>query len=96
MFLARRTTQFYLGLACLVLGLLLRSIESATLTPTASRLLTSSISTGDELSRGTARPMVLDGGSGRKTIQPPTWWGWCLLSVGAVLLAAAALPRGSK
>jgi len=80
-----RNQYFFIGLVVLLLGAQVRMVESYTLTHEATRFLA-------ERSQGSAANSTLfnlssDMGAGpQKVVQPPEWVGWCLMSVGAVLI----------
>lgn len=80
-----RNQYFFMGLVVLLLGLQLRMVESYTLTPDATRFLAERSKTS---TANTALfNLTSDMGAGpQKMIQPPEWAGWCLLSIGSVLI----------
>lgn len=99
-FFSRRETLLYLGLIGLVLGLGLRSLESLTLTPTATRILANIAGPADDSTRGSLRQAALgnggvENGSVRRTLQPPRWLGWCVISLSVFFIAAAVCPRNA-
>ena len=80
-----RNTFFLIGLVLLLVGVQLRMVESYVLNEKASRFLSerTSISDGD----GTVRPFLAAiGPAPRRTIHPPEWLGWSLMSIGSVLI----------
>jgi hypothetical protein len=80
-----RNQYFFLGLVILLLGAQLRMVSSYTLTHEATKFLA-------ERSQGAGAEATLfnlstDMGAGpQKVIHPPEWLGWCLMSVGSVLI----------
>jgi hypothetical protein len=79
-----RNQFFFLGLVVFMIGLQVRFVSSYTLNPKATKFLAER--TGQSTG-ATAGIMAMSGSSGpRKTLQPPDWLGWCLMSVGAVLV----------
>jgi hypothetical protein len=80
-----RNQYFFMGLVVLLIGLQLRIVSSYTLTHEATRFLAerAKASAADS----TLFALTTDLGAGpQKVIHPPEWLGWCLMSVGAVLI----------
>jgi hypothetical protein len=77
-----RNHYLVVGVIVFLLGLQLRVVESYTLTDQVSKFLAARTS-GSE-----GRSILPAAGptAPRKTISPPAWIGWCLLSVGSVLV----------
>ena len=91
-----RNQFFFLGLVILLLGLQFRMVESFELTPAASRFLAEK--TGKVNVASTQNPSPDFGATaplvGTQVVRPPEWLGWCLMSVGAVLiLHSLAMPK---
>jgi hypothetical protein len=78
-----RNQYFLVGLVVLFLGLQVRAVESYVLNEKTSKFLAERIpalaSTGDNL-------MPAAGPSPRKTLHPPTWLGYAVISLSAVLI----------
>jgi hypothetical protein len=80
-----RNQYFFIGLVVLLIGLQLRAVSSYTLTHEATRFLA-------ERSEGAAADKTMlavssdMGARPQKVIHPPEWLGWCLMSVGGVLI----------
>lgn len=80
-----RNQYFFLGLVVLLIGVQLRMVSSYTLTHEATKFLA-------ERTQGSGADSALfslsaDIGAGpQKVIHPPEWLGWCLMSVGSVLI----------
>jgi hypothetical protein len=75
-----RNQYFFAGLVCVLLGLQFRMVETFDLTPEFTQFLAER--TGHPLAAVNAAadtPM-------RKTVLPPDWIGWSMLSLGAVLV----------
>ena len=81
-----RNQIFMLGMLVLLLGVQLRLVETFVLNEKASRFLSEKlrVATGGESSMGSILPAV--GPTPRRTIHPPDWLGFALISVGAVLM----------
>ncbi len=82
-----RNQFFFLGLVVLLVGLQVRFVSSYVLNPKATKFLAER--TGQTSSAGAASLFAVTGGGSagpRKVLQPPEWLGWCLMSVGAVLV----------
>lgn len=92
---------FFLGVLLLLLGVQFRMVESYQLTSEATRLL---------VERGGAQNVASNGSSpvssfavqnnlvpaAKRVVAPPEWLGWCLMSIGAVLvLHSLAMPKPS-
>jgi hypothetical protein len=80
-----RNQYFFLGLVILLIGVQLRMVSSYTLTREATKFLAErSQSSGAE---ATMMALSTDLGAGpQKVIHPPEWLGWCLMSIGSVLI----------
>ena len=76
-----------LGIVILLLGVQLRFVESYTLTPKASEFVAKrleSSKTTEIASYDSYFPFT--GPTPQKSITPPHWLGWSLISVGVVLI----------
>jgi len=90
-----RNQYFFLGAVILLIGFQVKTVSAYVLTEDATRFLaerTHSSSSAPEQAlvsfAGTSGLMP------NKVIRPPEWLGWCLISVGAVLmLHSLAMPR---
>ncbi|UUO05874.1 hypothetical protein M4951_21215 [Blastopirellula sp. J2-11] len=76
----------YLGVILLLAGVTLKSVESFTLTPTATRLLSRHAGPSTETTEGALQSMIVENTDQRHMIRPRSWIGWGLLSAGAVLV----------
>ena len=89
-----RNQFFFLGVMILLLGLQVRVVSAYVLTPDATQFLaerthSSSSSEGAVVSYASGV-----GALPNKVFHPPEWLGWCLISVGAVLmLHSLAMPK---
>ena len=80
-----RNQYFFLGVVILLIGVQFRMVASYTLTDDATRFL------ADRANRSEARATMVAltsdmGAMPKKVINPPEWLGWCLMSVGSVLI----------
>jgi hypothetical protein len=83
---------FFIGLVILLLGLQLRYVSSYVLNPQATKFLAER--TGQSSSTPLLTATAGTFAAPRKTLQPPEWLSWCLMSVGAVLcLHSLAMPK---
>ena len=97
-----RNHFFLLGLIILYLGLQCRFVESFVLNEKASRYLasrsedTEASTPGVNLARKVQPDFAAAGGasSPQKTVTPPIWIGWALISISSVLiLHSLAMPK---
>ena len=80
-----RNQYFFLGIFLLLLGLQFRIVSSYILTDEATRFLAER--TGTTESQNTMMSFASDiGNTSHKVIYPPDWLGWCLISIGSVLI----------
>ncbi|MEM6799065.1 MAG: hypothetical protein AAF589_06080 [Planctomycetota bacterium] len=85
-----RNQYFFAGILLLLIGLQLRLVSSYVLTPEVTRLLakkpqaTASASPPPLAFSAANPPAALP--TSRKVVRPPDWLGWCLMSVGGVLV----------
>jgi hypothetical protein len=82
-----RNQYFFAGLACLLMGLQFRMIETVELTPEFTQFLAER--TGHPLASVNATTPTMtqsDRPTIKKTIRPPEWLGFSLISIGAVLI----------
>lgn len=92
---------FFIGVLLLLVGFQLRMVESYLLTPEATRLLVERGGTPNVASSGPS-PMAQFAvennlvPAAKRLVVPPEWVGWCLVSIGAVLvLHSLAMPKPS-
>ena len=93
-----RNQYFLIGLVLLLLGIQFRLVDSYVLTPEFTQVLAER--TGDPLAAVNAASSVLTPSGkplAQKTLQPPEWLGWLLLSAGSVLvLYSLSLKKPDK
>jgi hypothetical protein len=84
-----RNQFFMLGLVVLFLGIQLRFVESFVLNDKATKFLAERLSKDKPVASAIAPTLDIapSGSSGSlRTIKPPEWLGWALISVGSVLI----------
>lgn len=87
-----RNQYFFIGVVILMIGAQLRMVSSYTLTHEATKFLAHRTQTS--ASDHALLALGSDMGAGpQKTIQPPEWIGWCLMSVGGVLILHSLAMR---
>jgi hypothetical protein len=87
-----RNQYFFMGIVLLLMGLQFRAVNSYTLTPEATRFLAERTQTS--ASDGALFALSTDFGAGpQKVVKPPDWLGWCLVSVGGVLILHSLAMR---
>ncbi len=83
-----RNQYFFAGILIVLLGVQFRMVSSYELTPQASQILNKPAA----MAKGESSPTLSIAGSGgsvtgaKKVLHPPAWLGWCLISVGSVLI----------
>ena len=91
-----RNHYFLLGLILLLFGIQLRLVYSVLLTPESTRFVVERIERKKPITRSQplAALLSITTPTPRKTIEPPRWLGWALISIGAVLvLNSLAMKR---
>ncbi len=82
-----RNQFFFAGLLCLLIGGQFRMIESVELKPSFTQFLAER--TGHPLASVSAATQTMTQSEepiAKKTIVPPDWLGWSMLSIGSVLV----------
>ncbi|MCC6491665.1 MAG: hypothetical protein IT424_01440 [Pirellulales bacterium] len=80
-----RNQYFFIGLVILLVGVQLRMVNSYTLTHEATKFLAQR--TQNSAAESAAFHLSTDVGKPpQKVINPPEWLGWCLMSIGSVLI----------
>ncbi len=89
-----RNQFFMIGLVLLLLGTQFRLVDTVLLTPDFTQFLAKR--TDHPVAAVNASPLVPEDAAApnvKKTIRPPDWLGWCLLSVGSVLVLHSMAMR---
>ncbi|MES1213438.1 MAG: hypothetical protein ABUL64_02530 [Singulisphaera sp.] len=87
-----RNHYFLAGLVVLMLGIQMRMVDSFILSSESTHFLATKFPNA----KGATIAQMSGGGSSgpRKTLKPPEWLGWALISAGSVLvLHSLAMPR---
>ncbi len=79
-----RNQYFMAGLVILLLGIQFRLVDSVVLSEPATRFLIER--SKHARAANTTRLLPAVGPPARKVIRPPEWLGWCLMSIGSVLI----------
>ncbi len=90
-----RNQFFFLGALILFIGLQVRVVSAYVLNQDATRFLAERTHSSSSAPEQALVSFTGDAGLlPNKVIRPPVWLGWCLISVGAVLmLHSLAMPR---
>jgi hypothetical protein len=82
-----RNQFFILGLVLLFFGIQLRMVETFVLNEKSSRFLAERLNPALADGSGAVRSFMPSiGPTPRRTIRPPEWLGWALVSIGSVLI----------
>jgi hypothetical protein len=88
-----RNHYFLAGLVILMLGIQMRMVDSFVLSSESTRFLATKFPNAKGATIATMAPAGSSSGP-RKTLRPPEWLGWALISAGSVLvLHSLAMPR---
>jgi len=90
-----RNQYFFLGAVILLIGLQVRMVSAYVLTEDATRFLVERTQSSASVPEQTLVSFSSEAGLlPNKVLRPPEWLGWCLISVGSVLmLHSLAMPR---
>ena len=84
-----RNQWFLVGMIVLLLGVQLRVVDNYVLKESTTRMLADkTLKTKLEREVVAAAPVIP-----RKVLRPPEWSGWCLLSIGSVLILHSLAMR---
>ena len=88
-----RNQWFFLGTIILLMGVQNRMVSVYILNEDATRFLAERMHSSSDVEQNMVG-LSSDLGTLKKEIHPPEWLGWCLISVGMVLiLHSLAMPR---
>jgi hypothetical protein len=74
-----------LGVVLLLFGLQLRTVEAFVCTPPATEVLTNWFGAAENSAQGALQRMVVEKTGHRHIVEPPSWLGWAMMSLGFVL-----------
>ena len=81
-----RNYYFVVGMVILLLGLQFRAVESFTLNEKTSHFISTKLKKGITADPNSTPPTLAVSSPTVRTVQPPRWIGFALLSVGGVLV----------
>lgn len=90
-----RNQMFLVGLVVLAIGVHFVKVESLTLNERTTHFLAKQMGAKDDTQRAALGVWEATGPQPaiKKTIKPPAWLGWCLMSVGGVFVAQSLVMR---
>lgn len=86
-----RNHYFMAGIVLLLLGIQLRMVDAFVLNEGTTRLLSEQAG-GATSAAVSILPAI--GPAPRKTVRPPEWLGWALMSIGSVLILHSLAMKG--
>jgi hypothetical protein len=87
-----RNQYFMIGLVLLFIGIELRMVESFVLNEKSSRFVAEKF--GPQQENSPLMSIAGDVTAGqRRVVRPPQWLGWCIISVGSVLILHSLAMR---
>ena len=93
-----RNQFFFLGMFLLLIGIQVRMVQTYVLSPEVTKFLAErsgnqTVAVATNVSSD-AQMMAPGAPTITKSLQPPEWLGWCIISIGAVLvLHSLAMPK---
>ena len=82
-----RNQYFMFGLVLLFVGIQFRLVETFVLNEKTSRFIAERVQPAVAGADGSSRPFLpAVGPAPRRTVRPPQWLGWALMSIGSVLI----------
>ena len=85
-----------IGVALILFGMQLRVVESFVLTPWATQALYEQFRTPSSPSKEAIQRIVVESTSPQKTITPPSWLGWAMITAGITLTSFGSLGNKWK
>lgn len=81
-----------IGMVILLLGIQLRMIDSFVLTESTSRFIAERVN-HEPVPTAFSQSLLFSPPASKRTVQPPKWLGWALVSVGGVLVLHSLAMR---
>lgn len=81
-----RNQYFFAGILILLLGVQFRAVQSFELTAEITQALAKPAAVAQNDSPQSFSVVAATATGARKVVLPPKWLGWCLISVGSVLI----------
>lgn len=81
-----RNQYFMIGLVLLFIGIELRMVDSFVLNERSSKFVAEKFGSQSEQTMSPLMAMAGGPAGPRRVIRPPQWLGWCIISVGSVLI----------
>jgi hypothetical protein len=88
-----RNQWFVIGIVVLLIGLQLRAVSAFWLNEEATRFLAEQSSDASAAERSFMALASAVPTAPRKVIEPPDWAGWCLVSIGSVIILQSLAMR---
>jgi hypothetical protein len=88
-----RNQWLVIGVVVFLVGLQLRAVSSYWLNEDATRFLAERAAEANSAERSMFVLATAAPSAPRKVIEPPEWTGWCLLSVGSVVILQSLAMR---
>lgn len=88
-----RSRFFMIGMLLLLFGAHFRCVDSIVLTKQVTQFLAEKMGEDQFAGGGTTTWLAARGPIANKTLTPPTWLGWSLLSVGSVITLHSLVMR---
>ena len=88
-----RNQWFVIGIVVFLMGLQLRAVSAYWLTEETTRLLAERAVETTPAEKSILALTAATPTSPRKVIQPPEWSGWCLVSIGSVVILQSLAMR---
>ena len=88
-----RNQWFVIGIVVFLVGLQLRAVSAYWLNEEATRFLAERSAETTPAERSLIALTAAAPSAPRKVLQPPEWAGWCLLSVGSVVILQSLAMR---
>jgi hypothetical protein len=81
-----RNQFFFLGVVILLVGVQFRVVSAFVLNPEATQFIAERTGKVTPAASETWFTATSNTSASRKVVEPPEWLGWCLMSIGGVLI----------